>query len=84
MSENVQVAIIVVLPTLVGMWLKHRQDAREYARSLAADNTANSKLDHITVLTNSTLTAANREIGELKKQVADLLEAIKKDEKKDS
>ena len=91
MSDTVYVALIAVIPTflttIAAMAVKFRQDSREYRRSLEADNTANSKLDHITVLTNSTLTAANKEIGDLKKQLADLLEVVKKqngDEKKDS
>ena len=74
MSEAVVVSIILVVPTMlttiVSMVIKYRQDSKEYRRS-------NAKLDHITVLTNSNMTAANKEIVELKGRVQELLLAIK-------
>jgi hypothetical protein len=79
MSDTVVVALIAVVPTMLTLLMKFRQDRTEYRRSQSADNNANAKLDHITVLTNSTLTAANRRIGDLEGQVQELLKVIRKD-----
>lgn len=65
MSENVQLALIVAIPptftALAGIiisWINHRQ--------------SDGKLNHITALTNSTLTAANARIEKLEKIVEEL------------
>ncbi len=69
MTEAVQVALIVALPALVtslsasiGVILQNSKHQKI--------NTAS--LSHITVLTNSTLTAANKRIDELEAEIKGL------------
>jgi len=64
-TDPVQIALIVAIPptvaalgSILATWL--------------ADRRANRKLNHITVLTNSTLTAANKRIDELEAIVRQL------------
>lgn len=67
MTESVQVALLVAIPptvTAVGAIIM----------GILADRRASKKLDHITILTNSTLTAANKRIAELEVIVARLLD----------
>jgi hypothetical protein len=65
-TDAVQIALIVAMPPTVvaigSIFVAVLQDRR-----------AGKKLDHITVLTNSTLTAANKRIDELEQTVEALL-----------
>ena len=58
MSESIQVALIVAAGPVLVVLVSHVL--------------SNKKLDHITVLTNSTLTKANNRINTLEHQVAEL------------
>lgn len=66
MTTEVQIALIVAIPPTVAalgaIYVTIRADAR-----------ANLKLNHITVLTNSTLTTANRRIDELEHIIRNLI-----------
>ena len=65
MTEAVQVALIVAIaPTLVAFG--------GIVVSVLTLWSAHRKLNHITVLTNSTLTAANKRIDDLEQIVKDL------------
>ncbi len=67
MTESVQLAIIVAVPpTLAAIG--------GILMGLRADKRSDAKLNHITVLTNSTLTAANRRIDELEAVVVKMTE----------
>ncbi len=65
MTDAVQIALIVAIPPTVtavcGVGI-----------AIVNNRRATEKLEHITVLTNSTLTAANTRIDELEKQVLSL------------
>lgn len=65
MTDAVQIALIVAFPTVLGI-----------ARSWYADHKAAKKLDHITVLTNSTLTAAQQRIAQLEDVIRRLVEEV--------
>ncbi len=67
MTESVQLALIVAVPpTLAALG--------GILMGLRADKRSDAKLNHITVLTNSTLTAANRRIDELEAVVVRMTE----------
>jgi len=69
-NDTVWIALIVAIPpTIAAMG--------GLLVTLLAHRRAGNKLDHITTLTNSTLTAANKRIDELEAQVVALLEAAR-------
>lgn len=80
-------ALVALPPTLATILSdrraqRERQDMREEhartrAESVTAREATSTKLDHITVLTNSTLTTANRRIEELELIVLDLRKTVK-------
>ena len=65
MSDAVKIALIVALPPTIAA-------LGALLAIILADRRAGKKLDHITVLTNSTLTAAKEQIRSLKERVARL------------
>jgi len=58
MTSEVHIALIVAIPPTIAA-------LGAILVGVLADRRSGRKLDHITVLTNSTLTAANRRIDEL-------------------
>ncbi len=71
MTDVVQVALIAAIPpTVVAIG--------GIVVALLVDRRANGKIDHITVLTNSTLTEANKRIEQLEGQVKALV--VERDE----
>ncbi len=72
MTDPVQIALVATIaPTVASVvavviaWINHRDG-----------NVRDKKLDHITVLTNSTLTSANQRIAELETLVLSLDQRI--------
>lgn len=62
MSEAVQIALIVAVPPTIAA-------LGAVTAIVLADRRADKKLNHITFLTNSTLTEAHRRIDELEQQL---------------
>lgn len=77
MADAVIIALIVAIPPTViaagNIWLGVLADNRAAAERAAGRAESNTKLDHITVLTNSTLTAANKRIDELEATIKQML-----------
>lgn len=69
MKDSIVVALIVAA-TQVTIGIIHEAYNRKRSR------TSNGKLDHIIVLTNSTLTNANARIEFLEKKVAEMLRDV--------
>jgi hypothetical protein len=65
-TDAVQIAITVAIPPTVAA-------IGAIVATILVDRRADRKLNHITVLTNSTLTAANKRIDELEELVRSLL-----------
>ena len=76
MTEAVQVALVVATPPTVVAISALILGLRADARARKADVISGRKLDHITVLTNSTLSAANKRIEELEEVVRRLVTQI--------
>ncbi len=81
MSDPVTISLIAAIATatplifaqVVSLIISLNRAKRIKEQLLATNKMTNDKLDHITVLTNSTLTAANKRIADLEKQVKFLL-----------
>lgn len=71
MSPEIQIAVIVAVPPTLAV-------IGSTVVGVVAARKANTKLDHITVLTNSTLTAANKRIESLEKTVRSMTRKRKK------
>jgi hypothetical protein len=66
-SDAVWIAAITAIAPIISVVVSHILSSRKFKR-------ADDKLDHITILTNSTLTAANKRIGILEDELAKLHE----------
>jgi polyhydroxyalkanoate synthesis regulator phasin len=68
-TDSVQIALIVAVPPTIAA-------IGAIAATVLADRRADRKLNHITVLTNSTLSEAKRRIDELEQQVKALRQQL--------
>ncbi len=73
LTEAVLIALIVATPTTLAAIASMIVSLRTRRIVVDAHETADRKLDHITVLTNSTLSAANERIRILEAMVKGLL-----------
>lgn len=82
MTDTVIVGLCVGVPALItavgNLYDKVRRERRLSAERAETRAEANKKLDHITVLTNSTLAAAKSEIAALTAEVVSLKDIIRR------